>query len=105
MNKSNASRDSDKAAALKSKNGLTDPAAAFKNPQQVVDNEMLTREQKIDILRRWEYDIRELQVADDEGMTAPKPQPITLESIFAALRSLGAPPDIVHSAPTKQGGS
>jgi hypothetical protein len=105
MSKSKASRDSDKTAALKSKNGLNDPAATFKNPQQVVDNGMLTREQKIEVLRRWEYDIRELQVADDEGMTAPMAQPITLDSIFAALRSLGAPPDMEHSAPTKQGGS
>ena len=105
MSKSKASRDSDKTAALKSKNGLNDPAATFKNPQQVVDNGMLTREQKIEVLRRWEYDIRELQVADDEGMTAPKPQPITLESIFAALRTLGAPRDVEPSAPTKQGGS
>jgi len=103
MSKSKASRGSDTAAASQSKNDLTDPAATFKSPQQVVENEMLTREQKIELLRRWEFDIRELQVADDEGMTAPKPQPISLASIFAALRSLGAPPDMEHSAPTKQG--
>jgi hypothetical protein len=105
MSKNKAGRPSDKTAASQSKNGLTDPAATFENPKEVVDNKFLTREQKIAVLRRWEYDIRELQVADDEGMTAPKPAPITLDAIFAALRSLGAPPDVEHSAPTKQGGS
>ena len=62
---------------------------------------------KIEILRRWEYDAREMQVADDEGMTAPASQPQTapLDSILKALRALGAPSDPEKSAPTKQGGS
>jgi hypothetical protein len=37
-------------------------------------------------------------------MTAPKPQTATLDMILAALRDLGAPTDVEHSAPTKQGG-
>jgi hypothetical protein len=87
-----------------SKQLLTDPASAYQEPQRVVEDNSLSRDQKIEILRRWEYDIRELQVADEEGMTAPKPHPVTLESIFASLRILGAPPDLEHAAPTKQGG-
>jgi hypothetical protein len=83
---------------------LLDPASAFGNPSKVVDSAELSREQKIQILRRWEYDARELQVADEEGMTAPKPQTVTLDMILAALRALGAPADVEHSAPTKQGG-
>jgi hypothetical protein len=54
-------------------------------------------------LQRWEYDVRELQVAEEEGMEGP--QPVTLDVVLRALRSLGAPADTERSAPTKQGGS
>ncbi|MGH7831691.1 MAG: hypothetical protein ACREP8_16115 [Candidatus Binatia bacterium] len=81
---------------------LTDPSAAFKTPEEVVQRKDLTREQKIEILRRWEYDVRELQVAEDEGMTGP--QPVPLDAVRRALHALGAPVDPERSAPTKQGG-
>jgi hypothetical protein len=86
---------------------LLNPEAVFKKPQEVVKRNDLSREQKIEILRRWEYDVRELQVADDESMTAKEPQvtAVTLDAVLNALRSLGAPADVEHSAPTKQGGS
>ena len=84
---------------------LTDPSASFKKPQDVVENKDLSREQKIEILRRWEYDARNLQVADEEGMSPDIPQPSLLDAVLKALRSLGASADVEHSAPTKQGGS
>ncbi len=86
------------------KQALLNPSAVFNRPEEVVDSKELTRDQKIEILKRWEYDARELQVADEESMTAPRPEPVDLESILHALRSLGAPADVEHSAPTKQGG-
>lgn len=86
------------------KEALLNPAAAFKSPEEIIRAAELSREQKIELLRRWEYDARELQVADDEGMTSAKPQAVTLDAILAALRALGAPQDMEHSAPTKQGG-
>ncbi len=48
------------------------------------------------MLRRWEYDVRELQVADEEGMTAPKPQAVhqAADIVLDALRKLGAPADV-----------
>jgi hypothetical protein len=70
----------------------------------VIETGDLSREQKIEILRRWEYDIRELQVADEEGMAPADPQPVILDAVLNALRSLGAPADTERSAPTKQGG-
>jgi hypothetical protein len=82
-----------------------DPALSFKNPQDVVTDPELSRDQKIEILHRWEYDLRELQVLDDESTTAKKPGSVTLDSVLTALRALGAPIDLDHSAPTKQGGS
>jgi len=83
---------------------LADPASIFKGPDEVIASKELSRDQKIQILRRWEYDVRELQVADEEGMTAPKPPAVSLDLILAALRAVGAPADVEHSAPTKQGG-
>ena len=47
---------------------LVDPALVFKTPEEVLADSELSREQKIKILRRWEYDVRELQVAEEEGM-------------------------------------
>ena len=82
---------------------LLDPGLVFKTPGEVLANNELTRAQKIEILRRWEYDVRELQVADEEGMEGP--EPVTLDAVLDALRTLGAPKDTENSAPTKQGGS
>jgi hypothetical protein len=84
---------------------LTDPSAVFKKPQDVVEKKDLSREQKIEILRRWEYDERELQVADEEGMSPDVPQPTVLDAVLNALRSLGAPADVERSEPMKQGGT
>jgi hypothetical protein len=44
------------------------PGLVFKTPQELLANNELSREQKIEILRRWEYDVRQLQVAEEEGM-------------------------------------
>ena len=87
------------------KKALLDPTAVFKQPEEVVRSDDLSRDQKIEILNRWEYDIRQLQVADEESMTAPRPEPVGLDAVLKALRALGAPADMEHSAPTKQGGS
>jgi hypothetical protein len=82
---------------------LLDPGLVFKTPAEVLANNELTRAQKIEILRRWEYDVRELQVADEEGMEGP--EPVTLDAVLDALRTLGAPENTENSGPTKQGGS
>ena len=87
------------------KNTLVDPSTLFKTPQEVVERNDLSRDQKIEILRRWEYDMRELQVADEEGMPPAGPQSVTLDAVLKALDSLGAGSDIEHSAPTKQRGN
>jgi hypothetical protein len=83
---------------------LVDPASVFSTPAAVLDERSLTREQKIEILRRWEYDAREMQVADEEGFPARKPG-VLLDSVLKALHSLGAGPDTERSPPTKQGGA
>jgi len=82
---------------------LVDPGLVFKSPAELLANQDLSRQQKIEILRRWEYDVRELQVAEEESMEGP--QPVTLDTVLGALRELGAAADTERSAPTKQGGS
>src|SRR5262247_1065003 len=68
---------------------LLDPGLVFKTPGEVLANNELTRAQKIEILRRWEYDVRELQVADEEGMEGP--EPVTLDAVLDALRRSALP--------------
>ncbi|MGM0450348.1 MAG: hypothetical protein ACQERE_05950 [Pseudomonadota bacterium] len=81
---------------------LVDPASEFGTPEDVVTAEGLSTDDRIRILRRWEYDARELTVADDENM--PGDSTLLLDQVLAALHRLGysANPDDVP--PTKQGG-
>ena len=79
---------------------MLDPARVFKEPQNVVACEELTRDQKIEILRRWEYDARQLEVAEEEaGMEVRRPEMFDL--ILQALHALDFERDTEHSPPTK----
>jgi hypothetical protein len=79
---------------------IDNPSATFKRPQDVVSCD-LSREEKIQVLRRWEYDARLLEVAQEENMTSS--QPGVLSEILTALQTLGAKNPV--SAPTKSGGA
>jgi hypothetical protein len=76
-----------------------DPASFFKNPQEVVSSQELSREQKIEILRQWEQDARLMEVAEEENM--PGSQPKLLQPIRDALHALNYWPDTEHSGPSK----
>jgi hypothetical protein len=80
---------------------LLDPTSVFKTPEDVLKVKDLTREQKIEILLRWEYDARELQVADDESMTGGSNN--LLERVLESLSALGYVPDPDKEPPTMQG--
>jgi hypothetical protein len=82
---------------------LLDPARVFPDPGAVLEEPGLSDAQRIEILRRWEYDARELEVADEEGFP-PRPPGRLLEAVLSALHSLGAGPELDHTPPTKQGG-
>ena len=81
---------------------LLNPSSVFRTPEEVVEAKDLSRDQKIEILRRWEYDARQLQVAEEENMVGPLVN--MLDRIINALRRLDAERDLDKSAPTKQGG-
>ncbi len=80
-----------------------DPASVYSSPQEVLSDSSISREDKIDILRRWEYDVREIMVAEEENMP-PDDSAALLEEILAALEKLGAGPETKSFAPTKHGG-
>jgi outer membrane lipoprotein SlyB len=68
---------------------LLDPTAVFNEPEQVLQRDDLSREQQAAILRRWVYDARELEVAEDEGMRDGEPD--LLHRVLRALDELNLP--------------
>ncbi len=79
---------------------MLDPASVFMEPKDVVTSEELTREQKIEILRRWEYDAHQMEVAEEEaGMALRRPELFDL--VIQALHTLGSARDTEHTPPTK----
>ena len=82
------------------KTAMLDPTMVFEDPMDVVANDELTRDQKIEILRRWEYDARQLEVAEEEaGMAVRRPE--MFDRVLQALHTLGVERDIEHTPPTK----
>lgn len=71
---------------------MFDPTSVFSCPDDVLYEQSLTREQKVKILHRWEYDARQLEVAEDENM-AGGPSDL-LDNILAALNELNAHIDL-----------
>ena len=82
------------------KQAMLDPTPVFKDPTDVVADENLSRDRKIEILRRWEYDARELEVAEEEAGMAVL-QPDMFDRVVQALHTLGAKRDTEHTPPTK----
>ncbi len=82
---------------------MLDPTAVFRNPEDVLQRAELTESQKIEILRRWEFDARALEVAEEENMAGAQSSDV-LDRVLSALHALGAGPDLEHGPPTKQGG-
>ena len=81
---------------------LLDPGSVFARPEEVVDHPELTLEQKIAVLRSWEYDAAEIAVAEEEGMQGPDND--LLQRIILALARLTDSRDAESVAPTKQHG-
>ncbi len=82
---------------------LLNPALVFLGPEDVLKRDELTREQKIEVLRRWKFDALQLQVADDENMGSEQPSDI-LDRVLQALHALNAGPNLEDSPSTKHGG-
>jgi hypothetical protein len=48
---------------------LLTPESVFTDPMDVVETDSLTPEQKMTVLKRWEANARDLEVASSESMT------------------------------------
>jgi hypothetical protein len=79
-----------------------DPASVFKHPHDVLSDTSLSHDEKIDILRRWAYDEREIEVAEEENMKSSIEGKTKLDEILKCLLELGDGSDD-ERAPTKQG--
>lgn len=80
-----------------------DPASVFDTPEDVLKHDGLSKSEKVDILRRWEYDASEIAVAEEEGMQGE--QPLILRRVILALEELTDGTWEKHNSPTKQDGS
>ncbi len=79
---------------------MLDPTMVFKEPKDVVASNELTRNQKIEILRRWKYDAQQLEVAEEEaGMAVRRPE--MFDRVVQALHMLDLERDTEHTPPTK----
>ena len=89
---------------------LTDVAKVYADPNDIIGAEDLSQQQKVKLLRQWEFDLRENLVASEENMTAENtPEGHSAEllrGVRKALISIGAVDHKDESAaPTKTGGA
>ena len=75
---------------------MLNPALVFLGPEDVLQRDELTREQKIEVLRRWKFDALQLQVAEEENMGSEQPSDI-LDRVLQALHALIASPNLEDS--------
>jgi len=81
-----------------------DPSSIYKNPSEVLRDNNLTKNEKIDILQRWAYDERELSVAEEENMLSHNSRDKNiLDQINRCLLELGIDSTRGSHPPTKQG--
>lgn len=79
------------------------PSAVFDHPADVVAEATLTQEQKVEVLRQWEYDAREMEVAEEENMRGGDAQ-VKLGDVLQALDEIAPNRENGDSSPNKQGG-
>ncbi len=89
-------------ASVDLEEALLSPSSVFDGPEAVLQHGDLSRQQKIEILRRWEYDASEICVAVEEGM--PGAESDVLRRVLLALDRLCGGVDVEHVGPTKQHG-
>src|SRR5215475_12887192 len=83
-----------------------DVSKHFATPEALLAEHDLSRDQKLALLRQWEYDLHLLQVATEENMTGDAPPGANAEKIrevHAAAEQLGAELDPENSGAGKTG--
>lgn len=85
---------------------VVDVSKHFATPEALLAEDDLSRDQKLALLRQWEYDLHLLQVATEENMTGDSPQGANAEKIrqvHKAAEKLGAEIDSEGSGAAKTG--
>jgi hypothetical protein len=77
-----------KSSSFSMDDAMRDPAKVFRSPDAVVHARGLTQEHKLRILRHWEFDCRELLVAEEENMGGG--EPARLHEVLQAMARLRA---------------
>jgi hypothetical protein len=89
---------------------LLDVSKVFDSPEAVCNHEDLTREQKLKLLRQWEYDLELLLVAADENMPSQDKRSESgntgelVRRIHNIVEQMGAGADPEKGGPAKAGG-
>lgn len=85
---------------------LADVSKIYAHPRAIVEARDLTTARKIELLKQWEIDLRQLQVASEEGMTGEGRGQTAelLRAVHVALTDLGVEASGDSGAPTKTGG-
>lgn len=65
---------------------LHDPARFYREPKDVLRDESLSVHQQLAVLKQWEVDAIELQVAEDENMAGDGPD--MLHRVRAAIQAI-----------------
>jgi hypothetical protein len=94
--------DAERLSDVDIEQALLDPGSVFATPEALFLHVGVSTQQKMEILRRWEYDASELSVAVEEGM--PDGNGDLLHRILHALDQLSGGMGIEQSGPTKQHG-
>lgn len=81
---------------------MVNPSMVFDSPAEVVTSVDLTREEKIELLKRWELDARALQRASDENMSGGEPPQLdAVNEALAKLDPKNSTPDDFEKVATK----
>lgn len=85
---------------------LGDVSSIFRTPRAVLEATDLTKQQKVDLLKQWETDLRLLMVASEENMTGDTPGRTAelLRQVLDSLQQLGVLEGQAGTAPNKSGG-
>jgi hypothetical protein len=85
---------------------MADVSKLFDKPAALLADRGFTADQKRKLLKQWEYDLRGLQVATEENMTAAEPEHNAelLREVRLCLGKLGDDHAPERSASHKQGG-
>jgi hypothetical protein len=79
---------------------LLTPDKIFQFPMEIVDTESMTTKQKLKVLKRWEADARDMEVASDENMAGGEKS--RFGEVRKAIRTLCDSENIDENSPELQ---